>query len=189
MGRLGKHDPGHVVVAECDDERLGAGDRAEQRQHEVGEDVSVAVQGRDHHRIAARGQKEGERRVDQLWLVRDVWMPLGRRVHLLLQHPLVDGADGVLRPAEDLRPRAFREPEGELRDRRAHPSLDALRAERRFVGSFALAPLLGAVRVADSHADDGDRRVHAADRSHARDAAAGADDHLSVDLLAEDPVR
>ena len=74
------------------------GDRAEQRQHEVGEDVAVAVQRRDHERRRRRApieQREG--RVDQLRLVGDLGVALGRRVHLLLQHPLVDRADRVLR--------------------------------------------------------------------------------------------
>ncbi len=53
----------------------------------------------------------------------------------------------------------------------------------------ALAPLLGAVGVLDRHPHDRDRVVDAGDRRHARDAAAGADDHLAVDLLAEDAVR
>src|SRR5581483_9505962 len=44
-------------------------------------------------------------------------------------------------------------------------------------------------RVPDRHAHDRDRRVDAAERRDARDAAAGADDDLAADLLAEDPVR
>ena len=68
--------------------------------------------------------QERERRVDQLGLVGDVGMPLGGRVHLLLEHPLVDGADRVLRPAEDLRPRPLGVAEGELGDRAADAPLD-----------------------------------------------------------------
>ena len=58
-----------------------------------------------------------------------------------------------------------------------------------FVGAFALAPLLRAVRVPDGHANDRDRRVHAAVRNHPRNAPPGADDHPPADLLAQDPVR
>ena len=61
--------------------------------------------------------EQRERRVDQLRLVRDVRVALGRRVHLLLEHPLVGRADGVLRPAEDLRAGALGEAERELGDR------------------------------------------------------------------------
>ena len=133
--------------------------------------------------------QERERRVDQLRLVRHVGMPCRRGVHLLLEHPLVDRADGVLRPAEDLRAHPLGLPERELRDRVADAPLDALRAERDLVVALALAPLLGAVRVADRHAHDRDRRVHAAERDDAGNAAARAHDHLAADLLAQDPVR
>ena len=67
--------------------------------------------------------------------------------------------------------------------------LDALGAVGGLVLALALAPLLGAVGVADRHADDGDREVGAADRHDAGDAAAGADDHVAADLLAQDAVR
>ena len=116
-------------------------------------------------------QQQRERRVDQLRLVRDVGMALGRRVHLLLQHPLVGRADRVLRPAEDLRARALGLPERELGDRAADPPLDPLGAERDLVVALALAPLLRAVGVADRHADDRDRRVDAAERDDARESA------------------
>ena len=51
--------------------------------------------------------EQRERRVDQLRLVGHVGMARCRRVHLLLEHPLVDRADRVLRAAEDLRARAL----------------------------------------------------------------------------------
>src|SRR5688572_3669306 len=114
-------------------------------------------------------------------------MTLGRRVHLLLQHPLVGGADGVLRPAEDLRAHALGLPERELGDAAADPALDPLGAERDLVLAFALAPLLRAVGVPAGHPDDRDRRVDAAERDDAGDAPAGSDDHAAADLLAEDP--
>src|SRR4029453_10493249 len=52
---------------------------------------------------ARRADEEGEGRVDELRLVGDVRVALGRGVHLLLEHSFVDRADRVLRPAEDLR--------------------------------------------------------------------------------------
>ncbi len=178
-----------AVVAERDEQRLGAGDRAEQRQHEVGEDVAVAVERGDHHRRAARGDQEGERRVDQLRLVRDIRMARRGRVHLLLEHALVDGAHRVLRAAEHLRAGSLGLTERELRDGAADPTLDALGAKGDLGVAGALAPLLRAVRVADGHAHDGDRRVDAADGEDTRDPSPGADDHLAADVLAEDPVR
>ncbi len=71
----------------------------------------------------------------------------------------------------------------------ADAALDALGAERGFVLVLAFAPLLRAVRVADRHAHDRDRRVDAAHRRDAGNAASRADDHLPPDLLTEDPVR
>ena len=113
----------------------------------------------------------------------------GRRVHLLLQHPLVDRADRELRAAEHLRARLLGQPEGELGDRVADAPLDPLGAERGLVVALALAPFLRAVGVADRHPHDRDRRVHAAEGNDPRDAPAGADDHAAADLLAQDPVR
>src|SRR5919108_285991 len=187
--RLGHHGARDEVLVEGDEERLRAGDRAEQRQDEVGEDVAVAVQRRDDERRAGRGDEEGEGGVDELRLVGDLRMPRGGGVHLLLQHPLVRRADRVLRPAEDLRAGALREAERVLGDGVADPPLDPLRPQRHLVVALALAPLLRAVRVADGHAHDRDRRVHAAERDDPRDAPPGADDHLAADLLAAVAVR
>ena len=136
-----------------------------------------------------RRDQQREGRVDQLRLVRHVRVARRGRVHLLLEHPLVDRADRVLRAAEDLRAGALGLAERELGDRAADAALDPLGAERDLVVALALAPLLRAVGVADRHAHDRDRRVDAAERDDARDAPAGADDHLAADLLAEDPVR
>src|SRR5207302_5465357 len=77
----------------------------------------------------------------------------------------------------------------ELRDRAADATLDPLCPERDLLVALALAPFLRAVRVSDRHAHDRDRRVHAAERDHTRDAAAGAHDHAPADLLAQDAVR
>jgi hypothetical protein len=178
----------HVVLAERDQQRLGAGDGAEEREHEVGEDVSVAVERRNHHRRATGRNEEREGRVDELRLVRHLGMARGRFVHLLLEHPFVNGADGVLRATEHLRARSLGLPKRELRDGVADASLDALGAKCDLVVTIALAPLFRTVRVADRHADDGDRRVDPAERHDAGDPAAGADDHLPADLLAKDPV-
>ena len=178
-----------IVVAECDEQRLRARDRPEEGEDEVGEDVAVAVERRDDERVAGGRDQERERRVDELRLVGHRWMALGGGVHLLLEHPLVDRADRVLRPPEDLGPSPLGELEGELGDSAADPALDPLCPEGRFVHPFSLPPLLRAVGVADGHADDRDRRVHAAVRNDPRDSPARADDHATADLLAENPVR
>src|SRR5262249_17414993 len=88
-----------------------------------------------------------------------------------------------------LRPGSRRLPEGELGDGVADAALDPLRSERDLVVALALTPLLCAVGVADGHAHDRDRSVDAAERCDARNAAAGADDHLAADLLPKDAVR
>src|SRR5204863_5792812 len=106
-----------------------------------------------------------------------------------LQQPFVGRADRVLRPAEDLRADLLGLAERELGHRAADAALDSLRAERDLVVSFAFAPLLRAVGVADRHAHDRDRRVDAPERDHSRNAAACADDYAAADLLAQDPVR
>ena len=189
MRGLSHHRPRLEPLVQRDQHRFRAGDRAEQRQHQVGEDVPVAVQRRDHERVAARRQQQGEGRVDQLRLVAHGRVPLGRGVHFLLQHPLVDGADRVLRAAEHLRARPLGQLEAELGDRAADRALDPLGAERGLVVAFALAPLLRAVGVADGHSDNRDRRVDAAERDDPGNPPAGADDHGAADLLTEDPVR
>ena len=117
-------------------------------------------------------------------------MPLGRRVELLLEHALVDRGDGPLRPAVDLRADPLGHPERVLGHRVTGGARDLLRQVGDLVAALALAPLLGAVGVVDRHPHHGDRVVDARDGpDHARDPPAGADDHLAVDLLAEDPVR
>ena len=115
-------------------------------------------------------------------------MPRRRLVHLFLEHSLVDRADGVLRPAEDLRAHAFGLTERELRDGVADPAFDTFGSERDLVVAVAFAPLLRAVRIADRHAHDRDRCVDAAERHHARDATAGTHDHLAAYLFPKNPV-
>src|SRR5262249_54882809 len=110
-------------------------------------------------------------------------------VHLLRDHPFVDWADGVFRAAEHARPRPLCEAKGELGDGPADPALDALGPERQLVLAVALAPLFRSVGVPDSHAHDRDRSVNAPERRNARDAPAGANDYLAVDLLPQDSVR
>ena len=63
----------------------------------------------------------------------DLGVSAGGGVHLLLEHPLVDRADRVLRPAEHLGARPLGLAERELRDRAADPSLDPLGPERDLV--------------------------------------------------------
>ena len=116
-------------------------------------------------------------------------MPLSSRVHLLLQHPLVDGADGVLRPAEDLGAGPLRLTESELGDGAADTTLDALGPKGDLVVSFALAPLLRPVCVADGHPHDRDGGMDSTDREHPWNPPPGAHDHLAADRLPENPVR
>src|SRR5919198_281616 len=104
--------------------------------------IAVAVESGDDERLAGGADEKGERGIDQLRLVRHVGMPLRRRVHLLLQHPLVDGADRVFRTAEDLCARALGVSEGELRDRVAHPPLDLRGPKGGLVLTLAFAPFL-----------------------------------------------
>src|SRR5204862_5203357 len=92
-------------------------------------------------------------------------------------------------PARDARVALLRGAEAVLRDGAAHRARDALGAVRDLVAVLGLAPLLRAVGVADCHPADRDRVVDAAERRDARDPAAGADDDLAVDLLAQDAVR
>src|SRR5689334_6135531 len=106
-------------------------------------------------------------------------MALGRSVHLLLEHPLVRRADGVLRAAEDLGAGALGLAERELGDGVADAALDPLRAERDLVVALAFAPLLRAVGIAHRHADDRNRRVHAAERRNTGNAPPRPDDHLA----------
>src|SRR5829696_2330420 len=95
-----------------------------------------------------------------------------RSVHLLLEHALVDGADCVLRPTEDLGAGSLRMPEGEFRDRAADAPLDLRRPKRRLVLAFTLAPFLRAVCVPYGHAHDGDRVIGASDGDDAGDSPA-----------------
>ena len=116
-------------------------------------------------------------------------MALRGRVHLLLQHPLVDRAHGPLRPAVDAPAEALGLAERVLGDRAAVRAADRLGAVGELVVAVGLARLLGPVGVADRHPADRDRVVDAGDRGDAGDPPAGADDHLAADRLADDPVR
>ena len=188
MCGLGHHRPRHQALVQGDHQRLGTGNRPEEREHEVGEDVAVTIERGDHERVAARRQQERERRVDQLGLVSHGRVPLRRRVHLLFQHSFVDRADRVLRAAEDLRACALGELEREFGNGATDRALDPLGAERRLVFAFALAPLFRPVGAADGHPDDRDRRVNTSERSDAGNPPASADDHAAPDLFAQDPV-
>ena len=80
-------------------------------------------------------------------------------------------------------------PERVLGDRPADRAVDTLGPDARPRRLRRLAALLGAVGVADRHADHSDRVVDAGDRIHAGNPPAGADDHAAVDRLAQDLVR
>ena len=170
VGGLGHESARRVVLVEGDEQRLRPRDRAEERQDEVGEDVPVAIERRDDERVARRADQERESRVDELRLVRDLGMALGGGVHLLLEHALVDRADGVLGPAEDLCSRPLGMAKGELGDGAADAPLDLRRAEGGLVLALALAPLLRAVGVADRHSHDRDGMESAADGHDARES-------------------
>ncbi len=112
------------------------------------------------------------------------------RVHLLLEHPFVDRRDRELRAAEHLRAGPLGLAERELGDGAADAPFDALRAERDLVvapspsrHSFAPYASPTAMRTTEMGACTPPKR------NDAGDAAAGADDHLAADLLAQDPVR
>ena len=117
-------------------------------------------------------------------------MALGGGVHLLLQHALVDGADGPLR-ARRRRARACASAVSNAYSATARQIERWMRSVRNATSSpfSRRAALLGAVGVLDRHPHDRDRVVDAGHRRHARDPAPGADDHLAVDLLAQDLVR
>ena len=115
-------------------DRLGARDRAEHRHHQVRQAVAVAVQRRDHERhVGGAGQQPGVGRVDQHRPVLDVGMALGGGVHLLLEHPLVDGRDRPLRAAVDARAGALGGAERELGHGAADVARDPLGAQRDLV--------------------------------------------------------
>ena len=159
--RLGHHGLRVVVLVEGEQHRLRAGDRAEHRHHEVGEAVSVAVQGGDHKRRVRRAADQARvGRVDQDRAVGHLGMPLGGRVHLLLQHSLVDRADRPLRPAVHAPVDARGRAEAVLSHGSADVPRDPLGAEGDLVAVLLLAALLGAVGVANRHAHHGDRVVN-----------------------------
>ena len=154
-------------MVEGEQDRLGAGDRPVERQDEIGEQVAVAIQTGDDQRLArSAGEQAGVGGVDQQRLVIDVGVTLGRRVHLLLQHPLVGGADRPLRSAVDAAV--------DLRAVLNAYSATARQLERWItsvrcaISSLVLSPaaLLGAVGVLDGHPHDRDRMVDPGDRAH-----------------------
>jgi hypothetical protein len=116
-------------------------------------------------------------------------MPRGGRVHLLLQHSLVDRADRVLGTPEHAGAGFLGQSEREFGYRTADSPLDALGSERRLVLALAFAPFLRAVCIADCHSDDRDRGVDASEGRDTGNAAPGSDDDAPADLLAKDSVR
>ena len=189
MRGLGHDGPRLVVGVQRQQHGLGARDRAEHGQHEVREAVAVAVERRDHERPVRRaGDQPRVGGVDQHGGVGDVRVALRRGVHLLLEHPLVDGAHGPLGPAVHAAVGSRGRAEAVLGHGAADAARDALGAPGVLVAVDLLATLLRAVGVPHGHPDHGDRVVHARHGRDARDPPAGADDHLAVELLAQDPV-
>ncbi len=190
--RLGHRDRRLVSLVEGEQHALGAGDRPEHGHDEVREAVPVAVErGHDQRMLAGPGDQARVGGVDQHRPVGDVGVLGGGGVHLLLEHSLVDRADGPLRPAVDGAAHLARLAERVLRHRVTGRTGDLLGTEGLLFACAlrAFPPLLCAVGVVDRHPDDRDRVVRPADRRDAGDAAAGADDDLAVDLLAEEAVR
>src|SRR5579875_3504473 len=105
----------------------------------------------------------------------------GRSVHLFLQHPFVHGADRVLWSAEDFCFCSACVEERVLCDQTTDFSLDPFGAVGHLARTFSLTPFLGAVRVADRHADDGDGSMDPCDRPHAWNATPRPYDHRPVD--------
>ena len=134
VGRLGHGHGRPQVVVEGQQHRLGAGDRAEQGQHQVGQAVAVAVEGRDHQRLVVGfGQQAGVGGIDQHRPVRDVGVTCRRRVHLLLEHPLIDRRHRPLGTAEHAGPEAVGRLERVLGHRPAHRPVDPLGPPRLLV--------------------------------------------------------
>src|SRR4028119_1277896 len=188
-GGLGHSALRVLVLVQRDQERLRPRDGAEHLHDEVGDAVAVAVERRDDEGLAEGGEQQRVRCVYELGVVADVAVVLRGPVHLLLEHPLVDGGDGVLRAAEDLGPHPARLDKGELRDAAADAARDLLCPVGDLVEPLALAPLLGPVGVVHGHPYDGDGRVDAGHGVDAGDAPAGAHDHGPVYALPKDRVR
>ena len=130
---------GHLhapVLAEGEDHRLRAGDGAEHLHHQVGEAVAVAVEGRDDHGVPRLVEQQGVEGVDQHRLVAHVRVRRGGAIELLLEHPLVGGADGVLGAPEDAGVGALGVAEGELGHGAADAAGDAVGAVGCFFQAF-----------------------------------------------------
>ena len=109
-------------------------------------------------------------------------------VHLLLQHPLVGGADRVLRAAEDLRAGTLGLPEANSATAwQIRRSMRSVRTRPR----PRLRPRATPSRRRRRRRPCGRSRSarDAAERDHAGNPAASADDHPAADLLAQDAVR
>ena len=166
-------------------QRLGAGDAAEERQHQVAQAITVAVQSRDDERVTGAAEEQRIGRVDELRFVVDLGMALRGGVELLLEHPLVDPRHRELGAPENPGTGARCVHEGELGDRPARGPRDVLGAVRDLVAVALLAPLLRVVCVVDGHAHDADRSADPGDPGDAGDALPGAQDHASADPLPE----
>ncbi len=139
--RLGHRHSRVVVLVEREQHRLGAGDRAEHRQDEIGQAVPIAIERRDHEwRVGRARQEAGVGGVDQHRLVGDVGVPGGGRVELLLEHPFVHGRDRPLRAAVHAGSHRGRGAERVLRDGAARRAGDPLGAEGHLVAARRRRP-------------------------------------------------
>src|SRR5918997_502760 len=181
----GQDHLGVLLLVEREQERLGPRYGAEHLHHEVRDAVTVTVEGGDDEGLAVSGQEQRVGGVYELGVVADVAAVLRGAVHLLLEHPLVDGGDGVLGATEDLGPHLARLDKGELRYASAYPARDLLCPVGDLVETLALAPLLGPVGVVDGHPYDGDGRMDAGHGVDAGDATSRAHDHGPVYALPE----
>src|SRR5215204_3982324 len=168
--------------------RLGPRYGAEHLHHEVRDAVAVTVEGGDDERLTISSQEQRVGGIYELGIVADVAAVLRGAVHLLLEHPLVDGRDGVLGAAEDLGPHLARLDKGELRYAAAYPARDLLGPEGDLVKPLALAPLLRPVGVVDGHTDHRDRGMHAARGVDTGNAPSRAHDNGPVYARSQDRI-
>src|SRR5215204_1246523 len=184
-----RHDRlGILLLVERDQERLGPRYGAEHLHHEVRDAVAIPVEGGDNEGLAVSGQEQRVGGVYELGVVADVAAVLRSTVHLLLEHPLVDGGDGVLGAAEDLGPHLARLDKGKLRYTAAYPARDLLGPVGDLVQPLALAPLLRPVSVIDGHTDHRDRGVYTARRIDTRNTPPRTHDNGPVYPRSQDRI-
>ena len=100
--RLGHRHDGLQRIVEGQQDRLGAGDRPEKCQDQIGDAIPVAVERGHHQGLRARlGEEPGVRGVNEGRPVGHIGMAGGCRVHLLFEHAFVDRRDRPFRPSVD----------------------------------------------------------------------------------------